>query len=46
MKSARKNGVSISVKTQMYVDEHGKECDALQFGTRFVQLKRPMGTYL
>ena len=47
MESSRGNGVSVTIKTQAYVDKNGKECDPLEtLNTRFTQLKRPKIQYI
>lgn len=47
MESGRRDGLSIIVKTQAYVDKNGKECDPLETpNARFIQLKRPKIQYI
>lgn len=47
MESIRGNGVSVIIKTQVYVNENGKECDPLETqNARFIQLKRPKIQYI
>ena len=47
METGRQDGFSVMIKTQMYVDENGKECDPLETpNSRFIYLKRPKIQYV
>lgn len=45
MKNARKNGTSVAIITQVFVDEKGKEVPFGTEGGRLVLLKRPRIVY-
>lgn len=45
MKTARKDGLSISIINQVFVNENGKECSPLDKGARLITLRRPRIQY-
>lgn len=44
--NARKDGVLVEIKTQMFVDENGGPCSPNKAGARFIQMKRPQIKYI
>lgn len=46
MKTSRKSGQGIYIKTQAYVDRYGRECDPMNGHGQFIILKRPKILYL
>ena len=45
METARKDGISVSIINQVFVDENGKECSPEDKGARMIILKRPRIKY-
>ena len=45
MKTARKDGLSISIINQVFVNENGKECSPSDKGARLITLRRPRIKY-
>ena len=47
METGRKDGFSVMIKTQAYVDQNGKECDPLETpNARYLHLRRPKIQYI
>lgn len=45
MTTSVKDGVTVSVVNQIFVDKNGKECSAETEGARLIMLKRPRISY-
>ena len=45
IKSARRDGYGIVIKTQMYVDENGRECDPNHPNARFRKIRPQISYY-
>lgn len=46
MEAVRKDGVSVSIINQVFVDKNGKECNPEDKGARLITLKRPRIKYI
>lgn len=44
-KTSRKTGIGVVIIGQIFVDENGKQCDAMEKGSRLIILKRPKIQY-
>ena len=45
MKTSKKTGIGVAIINQIAVDKSGKQCDAMEKGSRIITLKRPKIQY-
>lgn len=45
MKTSKKTGIGVAIINQIAVDKNGKQCDAMEKGSRIITLKRPKIQY-